>query len=298
MMTMLQIIRAATAELGIPQPTLVVGVRNSDTIQLLALLNGLGGDLQREYIWQALCTEYRFTTQYLTVTGTTTANSAVVTDLSASTGLDSTYMVLGEGINNDTYVSTLDSATQVTLSQVATQSGTVTLNFCKTKYPFPSDFDRVQPRTQWDKSKHWEMLGPETPQQWQWLKSGWISTGPRIRWRIMGRTFQTWPPIATADSLGFEYISNAWVYNSDGTGQTEFQADSDTCIFPDRLMITGLKMRYQQAKGLGFDFVDEYNKQLSIALGNDSGISSLNMAPNPLNTLIGWENIPDSGFGS
>jgi hypothetical protein len=79
--------------------------------------------------------------------------------------------------------------------------------------------------------------------------------------------------------------------------QNSFIADTDTCIYPDRLMITGLKMRYQQAKGLGFDFVDEFNEHLSIAYGNDSGSATLNMAPSPLNTLIGWENIPDSGFG-
>jgi hypothetical protein len=54
-MNMLQIIQAAAGELGITQPALAVGVKNDDTIQLLALLNGLGGDLQREYIWQALC---------------------------------------------------------------------------------------------------------------------------------------------------------------------------------------------------------------------------------------------------
>lgn len=298
MMTMLQIIQAATAELGIPQPSLVVGVNSADTIQQLALLNGLGGDLQREFIWQALCKEYRFSTQFLTATGTTTANSAVVTGLSASTGLDDTYQVLGVGINQDTYVGTLDSPTQVTLSQPASASGTVTLNFCKTKYAFPADYDRLQDRTQWDKSKHWELQGPETAQQWQWLKSGYIATGPRIRWRIMGRTFQTWPPIANAENLGFEYISNAWASSADGTPQTSFLKDDDTCIFPDRLMITGLKMRYQQAKGLGFDFVDDYNKQLSIAQGNDAGSATLSMAPRPASVLIGWDNLPDSGYGA
>jgi hypothetical protein len=297
MATMLQIIQAATAELGIPRPNIVVGIQNTDTIQLLALLNGLGGDLQRKYIWEALSKEYRFSTQFLTATGTTTANSAVVTGLTATTGLDSTYQVIGTGINTDTYVQTLDTATQVTLNQVASASGTVVLNFCKTKYAFPSDFDRVQDRTQWDKSKHWEMLGPETAQQWQWLKSGYISTGPRIRWRIMGAFFQTWPPIATADQLGFEYIGKAWAASAAGVAQTSFAADTDTCIYPDRLMITGLKMRYQQAKGLGFDFVDEFNEHLSIAFGNDSGSATLNMAPSPLSTLIGWENIPDSNFG-
>lgn len=298
MKTMLQIIQAATGQLGIPTPAIVAGINNTDTVQLLALLNQLADDLQRDFIWEALCTEYRFTTQSLTATGTLTAGSAIITGLSASTGLDSTYQVLGTGVNNDTYVNTLDSPTQVTMSQPASASGTVTLNFCKTKYAFPNGYDRIQDRTQWDKSKHWEMLGPETAQMWQWLKSGYISTGPRIRWRILGGFFQIWPATTTPEYLGFEYISNAFARDVNGLPKTSFTADDDTCIFPDGLMITGLKMMYQQAKGLGSEFVNKYDELLNIAKANDAGSADLHMAPNPLNTLIGWENIPDSSYGS
>ncbi len=298
MKTMLQIIQAAASQLGIPKPSLVAGINNTATLQLLALLNQLGDDLQRDFIWQALCTEYRFFTQALQTIGTVTAGSAVITGIANTTGLDNTYQVLGVGVNNDTYVVTRDSATQVTMSQPANASGTVTLNFCKTKYSMPADYDRIEDRTQWDKSKHWEMLGPETPQMWQWLKSGYISTGPRVRWRIMGGYFQIWPAFSTAEYLGFEYISNAFVRGADGTPKTSFTADDDTCIFPDGLMITGLKMMYQQAKGLGTDFLLKYEELLSIAKANDAGSADLHMAPNPLNTLIGWENIPDSGYGA
>lgn len=297
MKTMLQIIQAAATELGIPKPNLVMGVNNTDTMQLLGLLNGLGGDLQREYIWQALCTEYRFNTQFLEATGTTTANSAVVTGLSATTGLDNTYQVLGVGVNQDTYVQTLDSATQVTMSQVASASGTVTLTFCKTKYSFPSDYDRPQDKTQWDKTQHWEMRGPTSPQLWQWLKSGYISTGPRIRFRPMGGLFQIWPAIAEAHYLGFEYISNAWVRGADGTLKDSFTADTDTCIFDDRMMITGLKAAYQKAKGLGDEFTEQYKNLLDIAKANDSGSETLSMCPRLETVLIGWDNIPDSGYG-
>lgn len=298
MKTMLQIIQAATGQLGIPTPPLVAGINNTDTLQLLALLNQLADDLQRDYIWEALCIEYRFTTQFLTATGTVTANSKIITGLPSTTGLDNTYQVIGTGINTDTYVQTLDSPTQVTMTQAASANGTVTLNFCKTKYAFPADYDRIQERTQWDKSKHWELLGPETAQMWQWLKSGYISTGPRIRWRIMGGYFQTWPAIASPEYLGFEYMSNAFARDSNNLPKTAFTADSDTCIFPDGLMITGLKMMYQQAKGLGSEFVNKYEELLGIAKANDGGSADLHMAPNPLNTLIGWENLPDSGYGA
>lgn len=297
MTTLLQIIQAATGELGLAQPTLVVGSTTTDVIQLLSLANAVGGDLQRKYIWQALSTEYRFTTQYLQTTGTTTSGSAVLTGLGSTTNLDSTYSIVGTGINQDTYVSTVDSGTQVTMNQAASASGTVTINFAKTKYSFPSDYDRPIDKTQWDKSKHWMMLGPETPQQWQWLKSGYIATGPRIRYRQLGGYFQIWPAVTVNEYLGFEYISKNWVTSSAGTGKSSFTADDDTCIFPDRLMITALKMYYQRAKGLGTEYVDDYAEQFSIAQGNDSGSATLSMAPRLSSILINWDNIPDSGFG-
>lgn len=297
MTTLLQLIQDARGELGLSQPLLVVGSSDLDITQWLALANAVGGELQRKFQWQNLFVEYRFTTQFLETTGTTTSGSTVVTGLGDTTGLDSTYMVVGTGVNQDTYVSSVDSATQVTMSQAATASGTVDLVFCKTKYAFPADYDRPVDRTQWDKSKHWEMLGPETPQQWQWLKSGYIATGPRIRFRPMSGYFQIWPAVSTAEYLGMEYVSKYWVRDSGGTAKGRFTADTDTCIFPDRLMIDGLKVMYQRAKGLGTEYVDDYNEQLSIAQGNDAGSPTLSMSPRLSSVLINWENIPDSGYG-
>lgn len=299
MKTMLQLVQQAVGELGLTVPTVVTGSPNEDTRQQLRLLNGLGDELQRQYLWQALCKEYRFTTQYLTATGTTTANSAVVTGLSATTNLDSTYMAVGTGISPDTYVSSVDSATQVTLSQVASESGTVTINFCKTKYSFPSDYDRPIDNTQWDKTRHWSLQGPDSSQQWQWLKSGYISTGPRIRFRPMGDTFQIWPAQASAEYLGYEYVSNGWVTGNDGTVKTAFSADNDTCIFPDRLMVIGLKLKYFEAKG--FDTTALYRDfitQFDIAKANDAGSQTLSLAPRQSSVLITMNNVPDSGYGS
>jgi hypothetical protein len=240
---------------------------------------------------------YGFTTQFLAATGTITAGSPIITGLTSTAGLDATYQAIGAGVHRDAFVKSVDSAAQLTMTAPSTASGVVTLNFCKTRYSFPSDYDRLQDRTQWDRTQHWELLGPETAQQWQWLKSGYIATGPRIRWRVMGGYFETFPPVATNDRLSFEYVSNGWALGAGGAPQSTFLKDSDTCIFPDRLMVTGLKMRYQQAKGLGSDFVDQYERLLSIAQGNDGGAATLSMRPTQLNTLIGWENLPDSGYG-
>jgi hypothetical protein len=168
----------------------------------------------------------------------------------------------------------------------------------KVKYPLPADYDSTIPRTHWDKSKHWEMLGPTDAQQWEWLLSGYISTGPRIRWRLLGNTFQIWPGVSTNELLGYEYRSQAWAEAADGTPKNSFTADSDTCIYPDRLMVLSTKLKYFEAKG--FDttaMFRNYMTELETILAQDMSAANLSFAPRPGTVLIGYDNIPDTGYG-
>ena len=296
--TLLQLVQQATGEMGLNQPTQVVGNSSSDVIQLYSLINSVGYEVQRDHNWEALDKEYRFYTVYTTLTCTLVEDSVNVTTVESTTGLSNLYIVTGTGINQDTYVNTVTGAHSLTLSQAATTSGVYTLYFSQAKYPLPSDWDRQVDRTHYDKSKRWEMLGPTDAQQWQFLKSSYITTGPRIRYRILGGYFQVWPAMNTDEYLGFEYMSNQWATSSAGVTQTSFQADTDTCIFPDRLMVTALKKKYFEIKG--FDstaFTRDYLQQLSFAKANDSGSATLSFAPTPGSVLIGFENIPDANYG-
>lgn len=307
MTTMLQLVQQATGELGLAVPASVAGSTAQDTIQQLALLNAVGYELLRapadhpEFNWQALTTEYRFTSQFTNQTGNVTINSPVVANIPSTAAIVAgTYMVTGSGINQDTYVQSVDSPTQVTLNQAAAASGTaVPLSFAQTKYPFPVDYQRLIDRTQWDKSKHWEMLGPESPQQWQWLKSGYIATGPRIRWRILGNFFQIWPAVTTSEYLGFEYVSKYWVVDG-GTGAAKgsFTLDTDTCQFDDRVMVAGLKLKYFGMKGFETQLLqDDFDSILCAVMGAEQASPMLSMAPRLSQVLLGPENIPDSGYG-
>lgn len=295
--TLLQLVQQASAEMGLTIPTQVVGNTDTQVTQLYYLINALGNEIRREYPWEALNKAYRFTTQYLITTGNVTSGSTVVTNIPSTATLSTNYMLTGTGINQDTYIQSVDSATQVTLSQAASASGTgVTLNFGQTIYQLPSDFDRQIDRTHYDKSKRWEMLGPETAQQWEFLKSSYISTGPRMRYRFIGGNFQIWPQVTTNEYLGYEYVSNGWVNNAT-TPISSFAADTDTCIFPDRLMVLGLKLKFFEVKG--FDttaYYRDYINQLSIAKSNDGGSQTLSMAPKMSSVLIGFENIPDGSI--
>jgi len=297
--TMLQLVQQVTAELNLTVPTYVNGNPSQDTQQILALMNGAGYDLLKEYDWQALEKEYRFYTQFVNATATSVQGSYVLTNVSNTTGLTTQYSITGYNVAQDTYVVSVDSPTQVTMSQEASLTGTNSVLFAQTEYTLPSDFETITDRTHWDKTKHWEMLGPEDAQQWQWLKSGYISTGPRVRWRILGGTFQIWPPMNTQEYLGFEYRSNAWAESAAGVPQQQFINDTDTTFFDSRIMVLYTKLKYFQVKG--FDttaLMQDYQRYLSIAKANDKGAPNLSFAPNPSKVLIGWANIPDTGYGT
>jgi len=299
-LTMLQLMQDTSNELGLVAPTYVAGNTNQDVIQLLALMNRQGYNLTKEYDWRALQREYRFYTQSVSTTGDVLDGSYDILNVANTTGIvPNKWMVTGTGIPQDCYVVAVTGST-VTLNQPAEQTAVgTTLTFGQTQYDLPPDYETITDRTQWDKTKHWEMLGPEDAQQWQWLKSGYISTGPRVRWRILGQYFNIWPMMNTQEYLGYEYRSKGWAESSSGAVKNSFTADTDTTIFDDQIMILGTKLRYWQIKGFDTTALQqEYDRYLNVAKANDKGAPNLSFAPYPSKVLIGYANIPDTGYGS
>lgn len=297
-MTLLELVQRVVRELGVTQPpNTAVSSAQQDIIQITALANSVGHKLQRMYPWQALIKEHRFAVGVVSVTGTTTAGSTAVT-MASTAGLSTDYGAIGTGIPRDTYIASVDSATQVTLSQAATESGTGTVQFGQVRFAMPAGFYRLMDRTQWDRTNHWELQGPSTGPQWQWLKSGFISTGPRIRWRQLGGKFQIWPQQATANQLGFEYLSRYWAVSAAGTPKAEMTADDDTTVYDDLLMVTGTKLEYFAIKGFDTTRLQvEFDACLSDLKAADGGSPTLHLAPRIPEALLAWDNIPDSGYG-
>jgi hypothetical protein len=297
--TMLELVQQVTAELNLAVPTYVAGNTSQDVQQVLALMNRAGFDLVKEHDWQALELEYRFYTTAITTTCDTINNTYDLLNVGNVTGLNNNYSVVGTNVPQDTYVESVAGST-VTVSQLASATsvgGTVT--FSQTKYPLPPDFETITDNTHWDKTKHWQMLGPEDAQQWQWLKSGYISTGPRIRWRILGDKFQIWPPYNTQEYLGFEYRSKGWARSSSDQVKNSFTADSDTTVFDNTVLVLATKLKYFQIKSFDTTALQQdYMRYLNIAKANDKGSATLSFAPYPSKVLIGYANIPDTGYGS
>ena len=297
---MLQLVQQTAAELNLAVPTYVIGNTSQDVQQILALMNGSGYNLVKEHDWQALQVQYRFYTQAINCNATSVNGSTtLVVDPGVDiTAVDSQWGITGYNINQDTQVVSV-SGQDIVMSQMASGSGNGAIVLAQTAYDLPFDFEAITDRTQWDKTKHWEALGPEDAQQWQWLKSGYISTGPRIRWRILDNQFQVWPPMNTNEYIGWEYRSKGWARSATGEVKTSFTADSDTTVFDDRIIVLATKLKYFQVKN--FDttaLMQDYMRYLSVAKSNDKGAPNLSFAPYPSKVLIGYANIPDTGYGS
>ena len=298
--TMLQLMQQTTTELGLASPTYVAGNTSQEIVQLLGLMNAAGYELTKEYDWRAMQREYRFYSQAITTTGDVVNGSPIITNVADTTGLSNKWMAsTGNGVPQDCSVVSVVGST-VTMNQPleATEVG-ASLVFGQTKYDLPPDYETITDRTQWSKSQHWEMLGPEDAQQWQWLKSGYISTGPRVRWRILGQYFQIWPIMTNDLYLGFEYRSRAWAEAADGTPKNSFTVDTDLSVLDDRVLVLLTKLKFLQIKNFDTTAISQdYQRYLSVAKANDKGAPNLSFAPYPSKVLIGYANIPDTGYGS
>jgi len=303
--TLLILVQHALQGMGVvsfDQPSTVINNSNQDITQLLALINMEGDGVSREYEWQDLVSQALLDATFYAYTGDTTADSTSLTNMSSIVSLTTNFAVTGLYIPQDSMIAAAPTGTTVVLNREATSAATTsTFTFSKVLFDKPSGFDRQIDRTHWDKDQRWELLGPETEQQSNWLRSGYIATGPRVRYWWEGNQIRIWPPLGANRTLSLSYLSKHWVAATGSAigSKQYFTADTDTCIFPDALMHSLIRLKYFQVKGLDTSARKlEYNRQLDVAKSYDAGNRTLSMAPTQSDILIGWENVPDSGYGA
>jgi hypothetical protein len=301
--TLLELVDQVSGELGLTQPPLVIGSSNNQTIQLLALAQRLGKDLVRDFEWQKLVKAYIWQTQNaVSTTGNITANSSVITNIPSTASLQVGNVITGTGQTPYAEILTIDSSTQVTLNApVTTSTASVSMTFAKQDYDLPDGYDRMISDTNWDRTDHWRNLGTKSSQDWQFLQGGIISIGPRERYRIYNGKFRIFQALTTVYNFSFEYVSNYWVCaagSSEGT-KKEFTADSDTCVFPDDLMMAGLKFYFLKAKKLDYGIeLGEFTRALSYNKAQDVPVPSMSLAPVGMNQLVGPWSVQDGNWPS
>ena len=301
--TLLELVDQVSGELGLSQPPLVVGSTNNQTIQLLSLCQRLGKDLVRDFEWQRLVQAYIWQTQVaVSTTGTITSGSSVITAIPSTASLQVGNVITGTGQTPYAEILTIDSGTQVTLNApVTTSTASVSMTFAKQDYDLPDGYDRMISDTNWDRTDHWRNLGTKSSQDWQFLQGGIISIGPRERYRIYNNKFRIFQALTTVYNFSFEYVSNYWVCasGSDQGSKNAFTLDTDTSIFPDDLMMAGLKFYFLKAKKLDYGIeLGEFTRALSYCKAQDVPVSAMSLAPVGMNQLVGPWSVQDGNWPS
>lgn len=177
---------------------------------------------------------------------------------------------------------------------------TFSLVAAQATYTPPADLAFLIPQTGWDRTARWQLMGPLSPQEWQVIKSGLSPAGPRLRYRLMGGLLYIDPTPTDTDSMVLEYYSTGWCQSSGGTPQSAWAADTDVFTLPEDLLVLGLKWRFLRAKGL--DYIEErdlYEQAVARELGRAADRRPLSIcAAGVGDGLIGYDNIPDTGYGA
>lgn len=296
---LLSLVQTITSELGLPSPNVVISNPDTQIQQIFSFLNRLGRDLTRDYDWQELETQHVFQTQAFSTSGVWTQDSAVVTGIPDTSGLSTDWNLSSDGFQSFSQIISIDSATQVTLNQPADESGSGVISASKARYTLPSDWKNEVAQTEWDRTQHWPIGGPVTPQQAAFLKGGIVSSGPWMRFRITGSRLELIPNPPDESTVSLEYISNAWVIPASGANKSGFTVDTDTCIYDDSLMILGTKMLWRQEKGFESSIVErDYRNLLEKTSGQNKSAPKLSMGPRPGTVLLGPWNILDGNWPS
>ena len=166
-------------------------------------------------------------------------------------------------------------------------------------YAFPVDIARFIEFTIFDSTSRWPVQGSLTPGQWEWLKTGFVSSPPYSRYRIwQDEIFLDPTPGPTAHTLSLEYISNYFVRDgSTGAGKPDFTQDDDICVFDHRVMVYGVKLKFLASisQDTTAALVD-YARALMFAKGHDIPAQRLSLVTGSDTRLLSTENYTDGSW--
>jgi hypothetical protein len=172
-------------------------------------------------------------------------------------------------------------------------------------YPLPEDWAGPIDQTEWDRTNHWSLIGQDTPQQWQTLKSGIVALGPRLRYRYINDTIEIFPKPASINGLfspyqlSFEYYANGWVITPTGATANEAISDGDRAVYPNRLMVNGIKLKLWEIKGFDTNaLTKDYDASFAQAMSRNQGAPRLSLSPRVSPIYIGPWNISDGNWNT
>lgn len=158
----------------------------------------------------------------------------------------------------------------ITTTATETQSGAI-----------PADFDRMVANSFFNRTQNRPVVGPLTPEKWQWLQAQ-TASGIVHAFRIRGDSLIVYPTPPASETWAYEYVSTYWVgpASSTSASQTGILSDTDIFYLDDEVLILGLVWRLLRSKGLDYaEAFRDFEMQLADRIGNDGGSTAIDLAP-------------------
>jgi len=236
------VLNQVAGELGLPKPPTITGDLDTQSSQLLALLNSAGNELLLYYPWEQFAREW-------------------------------------------VLVTVLNQA----------------------DYELPDDYKYFRDQTQWDRTNHWPLLGPQSAQEWAFLKGSLVAPLPRLRYRIQNNLFKIYPTPNTSFSpganftLSMEYIQKNWVITDNGGSLEEtdmIQQNGDVLMYDPWLLVKFVKFKFYELKGFNTTGVNaDFMRVFNNLTGKDTGakVLSLSRRPDTVGYIGPWS-VPDGSW--
>jgi hypothetical protein len=306
--TLLQIGQAVVNELGLPPLTSIAGNQNTTARQVLALINRSGDELYQTHPWITGQAQHIVEIgDPIITTGDVAGQSNIVTNIPSTAGIVANeFSISGTYIQQSSRVIEVIDANTIEIDMDATDNQVgAELIIARDTFAVPDEFKWFTDATMWDRTNHWRLIGPMSPQAWQWELSGIVTVGPRRRWRQIGTeptNWRLWPPPTTSNdfpaTMVFEYNSKYWARSTLGVPQQWLSVDTDYPVIDAQAIILSTKWRLWQQKGFEYGAMQaEANDYISRLAARDGGSPDLNLGRfkgDPY--LLGPWNVPDGNW--
>lgn len=108
-------------------------------------------------------------------------------------------------------------------------------------------YQGIVPDTMFDRTQQLPIPGTLDSAEWQ-ARKAWNMSGMFYQYRLRNDKLLFNPALPVSHEIAFEYFSS-WFAFDGTTRKAYFTLDSDTCAFPDAVMILWLRYRWKAEKG-------------------------------------------------
>jgi hypothetical protein len=186
--------------------------------------------------------------------------------------------------------------------QVLCKTQTIVTSAGQLQYALPDDWAGYYSETFWNNTAQQMIGGAPSPQIWRMMKTR-STTGQTfmLQYTLRGDSLTLLSVPATSQTLNIDYQSRAWVRDGSNTALTRdfIKTDSDVILLNASLITALLKLKWRIAKGFDTSGAQrEYEDAYAHAKGVDGPGTTLSVTPTSGFPYLGYDNIPDTGYGA